>query len=424
MKQLKVRSWILLIFAGFGYQVLNGAAFLINSYYTLFANGLNLTNMQVGTCMTMVGIVTTIGYLFGGVLGDIFKTKTLMVVSHLGSAACLLFMLTMPSYHVLLVVEFLLGFFAIGTYWGGMARFIKSLGPVELEGKLYGFFYGLCGFSGTVIGLTVAWMVAQAGDTVGLRLLIATFAGVNIVAALAIFFLYNGYQDRQSSDEDKFSMSDLLEVVKMKDVWIVGLVTCCAQMIYSVMAYVSPMLEAEFAVSAAVITVVVTIRVHFVRLITSPTSGVLVDKFKSPLKVMRFALWGSLIVTAVVTFMPWNPSLGWVAIAAVILMAVLFNLSTPCWFTTVSEVGVPERVRATAVGLACTITFSGDMWTYLLGGWLADTYGSFGYRIYFAIMLAFFALGLILCRVARKRIRVKKASAFTQEEPAQEAVAE
>ena len=410
MKQLKLKSWVLLIFAGFGYQVLNGAAFLINSYYTLFANGFGLTNTQVGTCMTMVGVVTTIGYLFGGMLGDIFKTKTLMVVSHFGSAACLLFMITMPSYNVLLVVEFLLGFFAIGTYWGGMARFIKSLGPAELEGKLYGFFYGLCGFSGTVIGLSVAWMVAQAGDTVGLRLLIATFAGVNIIAGLAILFLYNGYQDKAASDEEKFKLSDLVEVVKMKDVWIVGLVTFCAEMIYSVMAYVSPMLQGDFAVSAAVITVVVTIRVHFVRLITSPTSGVLVDKFKSPLKVMRFALWGSLIITAIVTVMPWEPALGWVAIIAVIVMAVLFNLSTPCWFTTVSEVGVPERVRATAVGLACTITFSGDMWIYLLGGWLADTYGSFGYRIYFGIMIAFFVLGLILCRVAMKRVREKRAA--------------
>ena len=410
MKQLKLKSWVLLIFAGFGYQVLNGAAFLINSYYTLFANGFGLTNTQVGTCMTMVGVVTTIGYLFGGMLGDIFKTKTLMVVSHFGSAACLLFMITMPSYNVLLVVEFLLGFFAIGTYWGGMARFIKSLGPAELEGKLYGFFYGLCGFSGTVIGLLVAWMVAQAGDTVGLRLLIATFAGVNIIAGLAILFLYNGYQDKDASDEEKFKLSDLVEVVKMKDVWIVGLVTFCAEMIYSVMAYVSPMLQGDFAVSAAVITVVVTIRVHFVRLITSPTSGVLVDKFKSPLKVMRFALWGSLIITAIVTVMPWEPALGWVAIIAVIVMAILFNLSTPCWFTTVSEVGVPERVRATAVGLACTITFSGDMWIYLLGGWLADTYGSFGYRIYFGIMIAFFVLGLILCRVAMKRVREKRAA--------------
>ena len=48
---------------------------------------MSLTNTQVGTCMTMVGIVTTFGYLFGGILGDIFPTRALMLVSHGGVAA-------------------------------------------------------------------------------------------------------------------------------------------------------------------------------------------------------------------------------------------------------------------------------------------------------------------------------------------------
>ncbi|MDO5408927.1 MAG: MFS transporter [Lachnospiraceae bacterium] len=410
MKKLGWRSWLLLIFAGFGYQVLNGSAFLINSYYTLFANGMNLTALQVGTCMTMVGVVTTIGYLFGGILGDIFKTKTLMLVSHFGCAACLLYMTTFPPYKVLLVIEFLLGFFAIGTYWGSMTRFVKSLGPTEIEGKLYGFFYGLCGLSGTVIGLIVSAIVANSGNETGLRLLLTTFAVVNILAAVVILIFYRGYKEKSEDPDEKFKLEYLGEVIRMPEVWMVGGVTFCAEMIYSVMAYVSPMLEADFAVSAALITVVVTIRVHFVRLLTSPSSGLLVDKLKSPLKVMKFALWGSLIITIIMTVIPWTPAFAWIAIAAVLLMSILFNLSTPCWFTTVAEIGVHDRVRATAVGLACTITFSGDMWTYALGGKLVDSFGSIGYRIYFCIMIAFFILGLILCRMTSAKIKTKKAA--------------
>lgn len=410
MNKLSWKSIVLILVGGFGYQVLNGSAFLINSYYTLFANGLHLTNTQVGVCMTMVGIVTTVGYLFGGILGDIFPTRTLMLVSHGGCAACLVYMMTLPSYGQMIVLEFLLGFFAIGTYWGAMTRFIKSLGDKSMEGKLYGLFYGCCGLSGSVIGFIVAGIVARSGDVGGLRALLGLFAGVNLLAAIVIFFLYRGYKPIED-DSEKFSMADLLEVLKMPDVWIVGLVTLCAEMIYSVMAYVAPMLQDSFAVSAAVITIVVTIRVHCCRLITSPVSGILVDKLKSPLKVLSFSMICSIIIVGAITLMPWTPAFAWIAIVGVIVMAILFNLSTTCWFTTVVEVGVPERVRATAVGLACAITFSGDMWTYSLGGWLADTYGSNGYRYYFIMCIVFFVLGLVLIKVARNRMAKRKAPA-------------
>lgn len=408
MKKLGWRSWLLLLVGGFGYQVLNGSAFLINSYYSLFENGLGLTHVQVGTCMTMVGIVTTFGYLFGGLLGDIFKTKTLMIVSHVGCAACLFYMTTLPSYHALLVLEFLLGFFAIGTYWGAMTRFIKSLGEKEVEGKLYGFFYGCTGLSGTVIGFIVAAMVAKSGNVMGLQLLLSTFAAVNLVAALVILIFYKGYQSNDVIDEtDKFKFQYVIDVIKMPEIWLVGGITFCAEMIYSVMAYFSPMLEQDFAVSAAIITIVVTIRVHFVRLLTSPTSGIIIDKLKSPLKVMNIVLWMSVIIVGIITVMPWTPTFAWIAIIALILMSIVFNISTPCWFTTVSEVGIPERMRGTAVGLACAITFSGDMWTYLVGGELIDRFGSMGYRYYFMMTLVFFVIGLVLNVITKKRIQAK-----------------
>ena len=408
--KLSARSLLLILVAGFGYQVLNGSAFLINSYYTLFANGMQLTNTQVGTCMTMVGIVTTFGYLFGGILGDIFPTRLLMIVSHGGVATCLFIMMTLPGYKELLILEFFLGFFAIGTYWGAMTRFIKSLGSPAMEGKLYGLFYGCCGLSGSVIGFIVAGIVAHSGDVTGLRSLLMLFAGVNILAAVVIFLFYRGYKPI-ADDSEKFRLSDLIEVLKMPDVWIVGCITLCAEMIYSVMAYVAPMLQDSFAVSAAVITIVVTIRVHCCRLITSPVSGVLVDKLKSPLRVLKYAMIASVIIVGIITVMPWKPAFAAIAIIAVILMAILFNLSTTCWFTTVTEIGVPERVRATAVGLACAITFSGDMWTYAVGGKLVDKFGDMGYRYYFIMCLVFFVIGLILIRVAQNRIKKRQAAA-------------
>ncbi len=413
MKQIKFKSWMLLLFEAFGYSCLNGGAFLMSTYQTLFLNGMGLTATQIGMCMSMIGIITVLGYLFGGILGDIFPTKALIIVSHLGVMVALFVISLNPPFGVLLAAEFLLGLFAIGTYWGAMAKFIKSLGPAEMEGKLYGFFYGFTGISGTIIGLGIAALIAAMGDATSVRIMLYIYCGVNLLAVLSQIFLYRGYEEGESDPDDRFKLSDLKDVAKVPDIWLAGLVLFAAEQVYPAMAYFAPMLQNEFAVASAVVTVVVTIRLYFVRMVTSPTAGIVVDKLKSPSKVMWYALWGSLIITLVVTVMPWSPELGMVAVAIVILMAVVFNLATPCWFTMTTEIGVPDRVRGTAVGLVTLLAFCADIYIYLFGGWLVDSFGTMGYRLFFVYSDIVFVIGIVLCFIIRKRIKNGKAQAAT-----------
>ncbi len=413
MKQIKLKSWVLLLLEAFGYSCLNGGAFLMSTYQTLFLNGMGLSATQIGMCMSMVGIITVLGYLFGGILGDIFATKPLIIVSHLGACAALFVISLNPPFVVMLISEFLLGLFAIGTYWGAMAKFIRSLGPAEMEGKLYGFFYGFTGISGTIIGLGVAALIAALGDATSVRIMLYIYCAVNIVAVISQIFLYKGYQQTETSEDDKFKLSDLKQVAKIPDIWLAGLVLFAAEQVYPAMAYFAPMLQEEFAVASAVVTVVVTIRLYFIRMVTSPTAGIVVDKLKSPSRVMWYALWGSLIITLVVTIMPWSPELGMVAVAIVIIMAIVFNLATPCWFTMTTEIGVPDRVRGTAVGLVTLLAFCADIYIYLFGGWLIDSFGTFGYRLFFIYSDIVFVVGIVLCFVLRKRIKNGRAKAAT-----------
>ena len=413
MKQIKAKSILLLLLEAFGYSCLNGAAFVMSTYQTLFLNGMHMNATTIGICMSVIGIVTVVGYLLGGILGDIFPTRALLIVSHAGVAIGLFILSLNPPFAIVLVAEFCIGLFAIGTYWGAMARFVKSLGPSDLEGKLYGFFYGFQGISGTIIGFTVAGLVAAFGDETYVYLMLYIYIAINIVAILSQIFLYRGYTAAETAEEDKFKFSDLKAVAKCPDIWIAGFILFAAEQLYPTMAYFAPMLQDEFAVASAIVTVVVTIRLYFMRMVISPTAGALVDKLKSPLKVMTFACIGSLVITLVITFMPWDASLGVVAIVIVILMAAIFNLATPCWFTMTTEIRVPDRVRGTAVGLVTLLAFCADIYIYLFGGWLIDSFGSMGYRIFFGYSDVVFIIGIILCFVLRKRIKSGRSFANT-----------
>jgi len=75
----------------------------------------NLSNLQLGTCFSIYGLVATISYLLGGPLADRFQPKTLMSSALLLTALGGLVLTTNPSY---LALKILYG------YWGFTTIFL------------------------------------------------------------------------------------------------------------------------------------------------------------------------------------------------------------------------------------------------------------------------------------------------------------
>lgn len=401
-------------FGGFGYSAAMGLGYFNQTYYSLFQEGTGFSDVQIGTLVSIIGILATFGYLFGGVLSDIFKPKFLMCLSHFACGAIGIGMALLPGYNIMLILQVLISIFSIFTYWCAMSKFVRSLGTTKQEGRLYGFFYMGVGIAGTLTGFAATAIINASSTLVGLKALMFMYAGLNLLAGLVIAVLYKNPPDainEKTGEADSFKMKYVLDVLKMPEIWLLSVAGFVGYLINVATSYFNPLLTSSFGISVAVMTALATIRSYVVRLSINPVSGFVIDKAGGATKMMTVLLVAMFVVLLIVTVMPWTPGLSVVAIILMIALAIIYNFLSPTWFTPLSEIGIPDKMRGTAVGVTNAIIFLSDAFMYTVAGNLiANNEGDTGYRILFAILTASAVVGFVCIVLVRKRIKARKAA--------------
>ena len=102
----------------------------------------NLTNLELGTCFSVYGIVAFISYLLGGSLADKFQPKNLMAVALILTSLGGLVMATYPSYGTLKVLYGYWGFTTIFLFWAAMIKAARVWGGTNKQGIAFGFLDG------------------------------------------------------------------------------------------------------------------------------------------------------------------------------------------------------------------------------------------------------------------------------------------
>lgn len=409
----KKQKWILLITSGIGFQGLMFAAYLVSNYYSLLQVATNFSDIELGNLASICGLVALVSYLFSGVLADIFKPKTLIIFSHCLSIGALLVFLTLPSFGVMSVLQFILAFAGVFTYWSACAKFVKSLGSVEEEGRNFGMFYAVVGISGVVAGFISSAVTSNYDAATGLRTMLIVWIIMQIISMLGLLLLYRNVEVAKTAEEDKFKFKYIVVVLKNPEIWLMGIVGFAGYLTTCVMAYLSPLLISNFGVSLVVMTVLATLRSQLARVIAAPISGVLIDKYRSATKVMLMMLIAFGILMVVLMIIPWSPEYVIIAAAILLCLGLLYNATTTCWFTPLTEIGIPDKMKGTAYGVACFLTFLPDAFFYKLAGSVITKYGELGYRYLFSGVMVMIVIGIISVLYLRKRITAKKQKIVT-----------
>lgn len=404
----KTKRIALLVIAGFGYQALMGTGWLIATYYSLFQGGMGFTDTQMGVLMSIIGTVAVIGYLVSGIISDIFSPKFLMILSYCGVAVALFFMLSFPSYEIMIILQVVVALCAILTYWGAMAKFVRTLGTGDEEGRMYGLFYAFVGIGATLTGLITTRFVAKFdSNAAGLKALLMIYAVTLVVVAILQMILYKNQKSEKTAEEDRFQLKYVLDVLKIPELWLISIMGFAGYLTYLSMAYFAPLLSTSFGVSAAMITLISVFRAHVVRLIVAPTTGIIIDKIQSSTKVMLYALITAIVFIALIIVVPSVPKYTVFAIIALFVLAIIYNISTPCWFTPISEIGIPNKMKGTAVGIYSAIMFSSDAFAYTIAGRYLDKYGEAGYTWIYGTVIGVMLIGVACIIIVRKRLAAK-----------------
>ncbi len=110
-----------------------------------------IDNFQLGTAMSVYGLVALAAYFLGGPLADRFQTRRLMCVALVSTALGGLYFTTVPSLNGLKV---LFGFWGVSTilpFWAAMIRATRLWGGSDSQGKAFGILDGGRGLVAAVL---------------------------------------------------------------------------------------------------------------------------------------------------------------------------------------------------------------------------------------------------------------------------------
>ena len=91
------RNLLAIIIVAFGGAIIYGLPYFRYDYYDAYVAAYNLTDTQMGTFGSILGIFGMISYLFGGVVADRFSTRTILTVSLIGTGLGGFIHLLLPS---------------------------------------------------------------------------------------------------------------------------------------------------------------------------------------------------------------------------------------------------------------------------------------------------------------------------------------
>lgn len=371
--------------------------YLPSFFYVPFMEAFKLSHEQMGTLLSMYGILAVIGYFLGGPVADKFKPKRLMVISNITTGLLGLYMATFPGYNALLGVYMAFGVTAVLLYWSAFVKSIRMLGTEEEQGKLFGAFESFYGIVSIVLSyailLAFSSYIAENGN---FEYVVISYSVISIVIGGLIAWLYKPDEVAvYQSSESKFSIKRLPEALKLPVTWFNSIIILTMFIIISGALYLNPFLNSVYMVPVTWATALgITIKYGF-RMVASPIGGAMVDRSRKSSRVLM--LTTALIVVAgiLLLLVPRDPQYLVLAVLAVFFFCIVFNLPRSCMYVPVAETKVPIEILGTVVGITSAIGYSSDIYIWKLFGYLLDTHGNAGYNYIFGILIGAAAVAFV-----------------------------
>jgi sugar phosphate permease len=361
----------------------------------------DITNSELGSYFSVYGIVAMISYLFGGPLADRFSARVLMssalVLTSLGGV----FLSFIPSGIFMKLIYGFWGLTTILLFWAALIRATREWGGTSLQGRAFGLLEGGRGLTAALMG-TIALLVfvnqsVDMGAEVSEERLQA-FRVVILVASLITFtsaLLVWVYVPKDSIllDKEEFKVSRLLEVIKLKRVWLLAIIIVCAYVAYKITDDFSLYAKEVLGFSEVKATLVGT-GALFMRAIVAFFAGIVSVNYKSVRLIAGgfavSAISGGLLVLGLFE------ELQLLALANLGMLMIGIYSIRALYFALVQEAHVQLALTGTAVGFISVIGFTPDVFMSPWMGYLLDKYpGATGHRYVFFVLVVFAIAGFL-----------------------------
>ncbi|MCC0628343.1 MULTISPECIES: nitrate/nitrite transporter [unclassified Clostridioides] len=389
-----VKRFLIIFILAFGTTAMYSLPYMKSSFYDPMQQALALSHTQIGNLLSLYGLVGMVSYFIGGWFADRFSVRKLITFSLIASGILGFYFSTFPSYTMILLIFVLWGFTTILTFFSASVKVVRMQGSESEQGRIFGFYEGLSGVSGTLISFIGLYFFGKFAEiTVGFKYVVWLYSAASIICGILLFFLVEEKKDSGASDEG-LSIKSLLKVVTMPKAWLIGLIIFSTYLVFSSLTYLSPYLSEVYVMPMTLVSALSIIRTYVIKMGASPVAGVITDKVGSSIRVMFVGFILMTVSTAAYLVIPKSAGFIWIAVINMIILSVILFGFRGIYFASVSESNISLETTGAVVGFASFIGFSPDAFYYTIAGNWLDKYGQTGYTYIFILSVVCAVIGI------------------------------
>ena len=395
---------ILMLGAGTIYKL----GFLKDAFYVPMQEFMGLSHTQIGTAMSIAGLISTFSFLTAIGITDKVSKKIMIPFSLISICLCGIWLSTFPSYPVFLLIYCLLAICADMLYWPTMLKTVRLLGTEDEQGRMFGIMEAGRGLMDTIIAFGALGIFSAMGSTAaGLKMAILFYSIVPGVIGIIMYSMLEPddapaptpvqTQENASAAKEK-NTSGIMRTLKNKNIWLVSFNIFFVYSVYCGLTYFIPFLEEAYALPAALVGVYGIINQYGLKMLGGPVGGFITDKIlHSATKYLRIAFVIVGVIVAVFAMLP-HKSMGiFLGMFITLTISACVYSMRAIFFAPMDEVHVPREITGSAMAMGSFIGYLPGSFMYAVYGGILDKFeGLFGYRIVYLMMAVFAAGGFVL----------------------------
>ena len=366
-----------------------------------FLDVFNLTNLELGGLFSIYGVVAFFSYLYGGVLADRYSPRKLLSISLIFTSLGGLIMMTYPSYLIMQLLFAYWGFTTVFIFWAPMLKATRAIGGVKMQGKTFSFLDGGRGVVASSIGLigVLIFSILITEDVSSLTLsekqeVFKYVIGASSLIVFIIGIVVYAYLKIELKDDEKIgNFKSLLELAKLRSVWLISFIILCAYMGYKITdvysLYASEVMLFDEINAARVgalqqyLRPIVCISVAFFTDKNGNINNILIGFLVMMLGSILFAS-GLIKVSMNILF-----------IISLIIVATGTYAIRGLYFSILKDGKIPYILSGTAIGLISIVGYSPDIFATPLYGYLLDNFpGIRGHQYVYLILFISSIVGI------------------------------
>ena len=366
-----------------------------------FLDVFNLTNLELGGLFSIYGVVAFFSYLYGAVLADRYSPRKLLSISLIFTSLGGLIMMTYPSYLIMQLLFAYWGFTTVFIFWAPMLKATRAIGGVKMQGKTFSLLDGGRGVVASSIGLigVLIFSILITEDVSSLTLsekqkVFKYVIGASSLIVFIIGIVVYAYLKIELKDDEKIgNFKSLLELAKLRSVWLISFIILCAYMGYKITdiysLYASEVMLFDEVNAARVgalqqyLRPIVCISVAFFTDKNGNINNILIGFFVMMLGSILFA--SGLI----------RVSMNMLFFISLIIVATGTYAIRGLYFSILKDGKIPYILSGTAIGLISIVGYSPDIFATPLYGYLLDNYpGILGHQYVYLILFISSIVGI------------------------------